>query len=79
MARCRPKALPGKRPSVVTHRPVWSFVMLVIFCWTILAPYFNYPLIELSTVHKDIMQTVIIFYFGGRTVEKAAGVVWVRK
>jgi hypothetical protein len=22
--------------------------------------------------HQDIMQTVIIFYFGGRTVEKAA-------
>ncbi len=46
--------------------------------WTILAPYVGYPQIPLGEIHKDIMQTVIIFYFGGRSIEKAAGVVWGR-
>jgi len=55
----------------VTHRPLWSFVMLAIFSWTILAPYLGYPQIPLTDVHKSIMQTVIIFYFGGRSVEKS--------
>jgi hypothetical protein len=41
----------------------------------VLAPYLGYPTIELSSVHKDLMQTVIIFYFGGRTVEKAVEMV----
>ncbi len=58
----------------VTHRPLWSFVMLGIFSWTIIAPYLGYPNLELSEVHKDIMQTVIIFYFGGRSVEKTVGI-----
>ena len=55
----------------VTHRPVWSFLILGLFAWTILAPYFGYPNVPLTDVHKDIMQTVIIFYFGGRSIEKA--------
>ncbi|MFQ5442695.1 MAG: hypothetical protein ACE5EB_08245 [Thermodesulfobacteriota bacterium] len=55
----------------VTHRPVWSFLMLAIFSWTILAPYIGYPQIPLTDIHKSIMQTVIVFYFGGRSVEKA--------
>ncbi|MBI5644431.1 MAG: hypothetical protein HY954_13295 [Deltaproteobacteria bacterium] len=60
----------------VTHRPVWSFLILGIFAWTVLAPYVGFPLIPLTEIHKDIMQTVIIFYFGGRSLEKAAGIVW---
>jgi len=59
----------------VTHRPLWSFVMLAIFSWTILAPYLGYPQIPLTDVHKSIMQTVIIFYFGGRSVEKCTGMI----
>jgi len=66
------------RVLTVTHRPVWSFLVLGIFTWTVLAPYLGYPGIPLSEIHKDVMQTVIIFYFGGRTVEKAAGAVWGR-
>lgn len=62
----------------VTHRPVWSFLILAIFIWTILAPYIGFPMIALTEIHKDIMQTVIIFYFGGRSIEKAATVVWGR-
>lgn len=62
----------------VTHRPVWSFLILAIFAWTVLAPYLGFPMIALTDIHKDIMQTVIIFYFGGRSIEKAATVVWGR-
>lgn len=60
----------------VTHRPVWSFVMLGIFVWTVLARYIGFPGIPLTEIHKEVMQTVIIFYFGGRSIEKAAGTVW---
>ena len=62
----------------VTHRPVWSFLILAIFVWTILAPYLGFPQIPLTDIHKDVMQTVIIFYFGGRTIEKVGGAVWGR-
>ncbi|MFQ5428054.1 MAG: hypothetical protein ACE5EZ_03640 [Thermodesulfobacteriota bacterium] len=62
----------------VTHRPLWSFLMLAIFSWTILAPYLGYPQIPLTEVHKSIMQTVIIFYFGGRSVEKTIGLIKAR-
>jgi len=60
----------------VTHRPVWSFVMLGIFGWTVVAPYFSFPIIPLTDIHKEIMQTVIIFYFGGRSIEKIASMKW---
>lgn len=60
----------------VTHRPVWSFFTLGIFGWTIVAPYFGFPQIPLTEVHKSIMETVIIFYFGGRSLEKATETVW---
>lgn len=59
----------------VTHRPIWSFIMLAIFAFTVVAPYAGLPNIELSEVHKDVMMTVIIFYFGGRSVEKTVGLV----
>lgn len=58
----------------VTHRPAWSFLTLGVFAWTVVAPYAGFPQVALSEVHKDIIQTVIIFYFGGRTLEKAASV-----
>lgn len=60
----------------VTHRPIWSFVMLGIFGWTVVAPYFRFPVIPLTDIHKEIMQTVIIFYFGGRSIEKIADMKW---
>lgn len=59
----------------VTHRPVWSFAMLGIFGWTVVAPYLGWPIIPLTEIHKDIMQTVIIFYFGGRSVEKVSEII----
>lgn len=59
----------------VTHRPVWSFVMLGVFVWTVIAPSAGFFSIPLTPIHKEIMQTVIIFYFGGRSIEKAVGIV----
>ncbi|MBU2559220.1 MAG: hypothetical protein KJ578_15695, partial [Bacteroidetes bacterium] len=53
-----------------THRPVWSFVVLALFCWSVLSTQLGLPAIALTDIHKDIMMTVIIFYFGGRSVEK---------
>jgi hypothetical protein len=60
----------------VTHRPIWSFLILGLFGWTVLAPYLGYTQIALSDIHKDIMQTVIIFYFGGRSIEKTSSMIW---
>lgn len=62
----------------VTHRPLWSFAVLGIFGWTVIAPYFRFPIIPLTGVHKEIIQTVIIFYFGGRSIEKIADMKWGR-
>ncbi|MFQ5466349.1 MAG: hypothetical protein ACE5EI_10510 [Thermodesulfobacteriota bacterium] len=59
----------------VTHRPLWSFIMLGIFAWTVLAPYLGFAVIPLTEIHRDVMQTVIVFYFGGRSIEKAVSVV----
>lgn len=60
----------------VTHRPAWSYLTLAVFLWTIIAPYAGFPSFEITGVHKEIMQTVIIFYFGGRSVEKVTGALW---
>jgi len=52
------------------HRPLWSIVTLLLFSWTLLSTQIGLPEIHLTELHKDIMQTVIVFYFGGRSVEK---------
>lgn len=55
------------------HRPMWSIGCLAIFVWTLIAPALGFPQIELTDVHQTIIQTVLIFYFGGRTAEKITG------
>lgn len=69
-------APPWTKVLTVTHRPAWSLLMLAVFLWTILAPYAGFPSFEMTEAHKDIMQTVIIFYFGGRSVEKVTDALW---
>ena len=54
----------------ITNRPIWSLGIFFLFSWTILAPYLGYPSIPMGEAEKSIMQTVIIFYFGGRSIEK---------
>ena len=55
------------------HRPIWSIGCFLIFSWTLVGPQFGLPIIELTEIHKGIMQSVIIFYFGGRSIEKVSG------
>jgi hypothetical protein len=64
------------RALTATHRPMWSLLTLGIFTGTIFAPYVGYPQVFLSDIHKEIIQTVVIFYFAGRSIEKVAAVVW---
>ncbi len=71
-----PQAPSWTRVLTVTHRPAWSFVALALFVWTVMAPYIGAGEFSLSEVHSEIMKTVIIFYFGGRSIEKTAGLVW---
>lgn len=73
-----PQAPSWTRVLTVTHRPVWSYAALALFIWTVLAPYLGSGEFELSEVHSEIMKTVIIFYFGGRSLEKTAETVWRR-
>ena len=54
------------------HRPIWSLVTLGVFVFSIVAPSFGWK-VELTDVHKSIIMTVIIFYFGGRSTEKILG------
>ena len=64
------------RALSATHRPMWSLLTLGIFTWTIFAPHVGYPQVLLSDIHKEIIQTVVIFYFAGRSIEKVAALVW---
>lgn len=53
------------------HRPIWSLTTLALFAWTIVGESVGLPTIQFSELHKDVMMTVVIFYFGGRSIEKA--------
>jgi hypothetical protein len=57
------------------HRPIWSLGVFVLFAWALVSPQLGLPNIDLTEVHKDVMMTVIVFYFGGRTVEKVTATV----
>ncbi|MCK5237038.1 MAG: hypothetical protein KAR06_08640 [Deltaproteobacteria bacterium] len=61
------------------HRPAWSVATLMLFLWSAIAPQVGMEGIKLNTVHQEIIQTVIIFYFGGRSVEKAISTVSANK
>lgn len=60
----------------VIHRPLWSIIILLLFSWTILSGSFGYSPIVLDESQTAIMKTVIIFYFGGRSIEKTSKIVW---
>jgi hypothetical protein len=61
------------------HRPIWSLVTLLLFVFTVIAKPLGLPAMELTEIHKSIMQTIVIFYFGGRSVEKVFGEISKRK
>jgi hypothetical protein len=56
-------------------RPVWGFSALIVVAYPYLAGALDLPAVTIDDATKDIVQTVIMFYFGGRTAEKIASVV----
>lgn len=69
------KGTPFTMALAAINRPIWSIGCFAIFAWTIIAQSFGGPTITLTEVHKDIMMTVIFFYFGGRTLEKTSAII----
>lgn len=53
-----------------TVRPVWGYCSLVVVAYPYLAGALHLPAVTIDDATKDIVQTVIIFYFGGRTLER---------
>lgn len=51
-------------------RPLFGFACLAIFIWTALGPQFGLKELTLTDNHRLVMETVIYFYFGARTIEK---------
>lgn len=53
-----------------TVRPVWGYAALVVVVYPYLAGALHWPAVTIDGATKDILQTVIMFFFGGRTIEK---------
>ena len=50
-------------------RPAWGFGALALVVYSVLGHY------QISAPLQDIIQTVLFFYFGGRTLEKVTPVI----
>lgn len=53
-----------------TVRPVWGYASLIVVAYPYLAGALHWPAVNIDGPTKDIVQMVIMFYFGGRTIEK---------
>jgi hypothetical protein len=53
-----------------TVRPIWGLASLVVVAYPYLAGGLGWPAVMIDDNTKQIIQTVIMFYFGGKTVEK---------
>lgn len=54
-----------------TIRPTFGFIVIGAFIYTFVAPYIpGAPQVAINEIQKEIMLTVIYFYFGGRTIER---------
>ena len=53
-----------------TVRPVWGYCALIVVAYPYLAGALSWPAVTIDGPTKDIVQTVIMFFFGGRTIEK---------
>jgi len=53
-----------------TVRPIWGFASLVVVAYPYAAAPMGLPSVTIDESTKSIIQTVIMFYFGGRTIEK---------
>lgn len=47
-----------------TVRPAWGYGALVLVAYSVISG------IEISPTFKSIVETILMFYFGGRTIEK---------
>jgi len=52
-------------------RPMFGFTVLVVFVLMSVGTYFGLPKLEITQTIAGVMETVIGFYFGMRTGEKA--------
>jgi len=54
-----------------TVRPFFGYVVMASFFFSIVAPLIPHaPVLVINDIQKEIMLSVIYFFFGGRTVEK---------
>ena len=53
-----------------TVRPTWAYASLIVVAYPYLAGGLGWPAVTIDGATKVIIQTVIMFYFGGKTVEK---------
>lgn len=53
-----------------TVRPVWGYASLVVVAYPYLAGALGLPGVVIDDNTRSVVQTVIMFYFGGRTIEK---------
>lgn len=51
-------------------RPIWGLTSLVVVVYPYLAAPLGLPAVSIDEPTKDIIQLVIMFYFGGRVIEK---------
>ena len=51
-------------------RPIWGLSSLVVVAYPYLAGALEWPSVTIDDNTKTIIQTVIVFYFGGRTLER---------
>lgn len=58
-----------------TIRPFFGYIVMGAFVYTFVAPYIpGAPPAPINDLQKEVMTTVIYFYFGGRTIEKGMAV-----
>lgn len=53
-----------------TVRPVWGYASLIVVIYPYVAGALGLPAVALDEATKSIVQLVICFYFGGRSVER---------
>lgn len=62
-----------------TVRPFFGYVVMAAFFASWVTPYIpGAPVLAVTDIQKEIMLSVIYFYFGGRTVEKSMAI-WNKK
>jgi len=62
-----------------TVRPVWGYATLIVVAYPYLAGALHWPAVTIDDSTKDIVQMVIMFYFGGRTIEKVLPLIMGKK